>query len=205
MKLPSVETDLRRGDRDRFAGRAGGLPGPGVRRRCRAAPTGRVAARRPRPGGGLPRGTRRVPDRRARPVAAGRRRRRGDRPLQAAGGDRRRGHGRRLHGRADAPDPPPGGPEGHQARHGLPPGDRPVRGRAAGPGADGPPQHRPGPRRRHDRVRAALLRDGAGPRPADHRLLRPREPAGPASGWSCSSWSAGPCSTPTRRGSSTAT
>ena len=30
-------------------------------------------------------------------------------------------------------------------------GHRPLRGRAAGPGADGPPQHRPGVRRRHHR------------------------------------------------------
>ena len=34
-------------------------------------------------------------------------------------------------------------------------GHRPLRGRAAGPGADGPPQHRQGPRRRHHRDRAA--------------------------------------------------
>ena len=36
------------------------------------------------------------------------------------------------------------------------PGDRPVRGRAAGAGADGPPQHRPRPRRRRHRLAAAL-------------------------------------------------
>ena len=34
------------------------------------------------------------------------------------------------------------------------PGHRPLRGRAAGPGPDGPPQHRQGPRRRHHRRRA---------------------------------------------------
>ena len=34
------------------------------------------------------------------------------------------------------------------------------------------PQHRQGPRRRHHRHRPALLRDGAGDRRADHRLLR---------------------------------
>ena len=39
----------------------------------------------------------------------------------------------------------------------------------------------------------------------DHRVLRPRAALDPASGWSCSSWSARRCSTPTRRGSSTAT
>ena len=84
-------------------------------------------------------------------------------------------------------------------------GRRPVRGRAAGPGDDGPPQHRQGPRRRHHRLGPPLLRHGAGPRHPDHRVLRPRAALDPPSGWSCSSWSAGPCSTPTRRGSSTAT
>ena len=83
-------------------------------------------------------------------------------------------------------------------------GHRPVRGRAPGPGADGPPEHRPGPRRRHHRHRPPLLRHGAGPRRPDHRVLR-RGPAHPASGWSCSSRSARRSSTPTRRGSSTAT
>ena len=33
----------------------------------------------------------------------------------------------------------------------TPAGHRPLRGRAAGPGPDGPPQHRPRPRRRHHR------------------------------------------------------
>ena len=84
-------------------------------------------------------------------------------------------------------------------------GHRPVRGRAPGAGADGPSQHRQGPRRRRHRVGPALLRHGAGPRHPDHRLLRPRASSRSPSGWSCSSWSAGPCSTRTRRGSSTAT
>ncbi len=47
--------------------------------------------------------------------------------------------------------PPPGRPQDHQARHGQPPGHRPLRGRAAGAGVDGPPEHRPRPRRRHHR------------------------------------------------------
>ena len=84
-----------------------------------------------------------------------RRPRHAHRPVQAAGADRRRRHGRGLHGRADAARPPQGGPEDHQAGHGHPAGDRPLRGRAAGPGADGPPEHRQGARRRHDRQRAA--------------------------------------------------
>ena len=44
--------------------------------------------------------------------------------------------------------PPQGRPEGHQAGHGHAAGDRPLRGRAAGPGADGPSEHRQGARRR---------------------------------------------------------
>ena len=102
--------------------------------------------------------------------------RHGHRPLQAAGADRRGGHGRRLHGRADAPGPPQGGPEGHQAGHGHAAGDRPVRGRAPGPGADGPPQHRQGPRRRRHRVRA-----------------------GPTSSWSWSAASRSPTTATARR------
>ena len=45
-----------------------------------------------------------------------------------------------------------------------------------------------------------LLRHGAGPGRPDHRLLRPRAALDPRSGWSCSSWSAGPCSTPHQKG-----
>ena len=100
----------------------------------------------------------------------------GHRAVQAAGADRRRRHWRRLHGRAAGAGPPQGGPEGHQAGHGHPAGDRPLRGRAAGPGADGPPEHRQGARRRHDRHGPAVLRDGAGQGRADHRVLR-RAPA----------------------------
>ena len=58
--------------------------------------------------------------------------------------------------------------QAHQGRHGLPAGPRPLRGRAAGAGPDGPPQHRPGARRRHDRRRPAVLRHGAGQGRADH-------------------------------------
>ena len=54
-------------------------------------------------------------------------------------------------------------------------------------------------------VGPALLRDGAGPRRPDHRVLRPEQPRRRASGWNCSSRSATPCSMPTRRASSTAT
>ena len=50
-----------------------------------------------------------------------------------------------------------------------------------------------------------LLRDGAGSRRPHHRVLRRPSSSPRASGWSCSSPSARPFSTPTRRGSSTAT
>ena len=53
-----------------------------------------------------------------------------------------------------AAGPPPGRPQAHQAGHGHAAGHRPLRGRAAGPGPDGPPQHRQGARRRHHRPRA---------------------------------------------------
>ena len=85
-------------------------------------------------------------------------------------------------------------------------GAGPVRGRAAGAGPDGPPEHRQGARRRHDRRRPAVLRHGTGQGRADHRSicdharLRVR-----GSGSNCSSPSARRSSTPTRRGSSTAT
>ena len=83
---------------------------------------------------------------------------------------------------------------------------RPLRGGAAGAGADGPSEHRPGVRCRRDRDGPAVLRDGTGAtgvpiteycdeQPARHR----------GSGSSCSSRSARRSSTRTRRASSTAT
>ena len=132
-------------------------------------------------------------------------RRHGHRPLQAAGADRRGGHGRRLRRRAGPPRPPQGGAEGHQAGHGHPPGPRPLRGRAPGAGPDGPPQHRQGPRRRRHRLGPPLLRHGAGQGHPDHRLLRPgpavdRRAAGPVR-----PGLPGGAARRTRRGSSTAT
>ena len=127
------------------------------------------------------------------------------RPLQAAAADRRRRHGRRLHGRADRAGPAHGRAQDHQAGHGHAAGDRPLRGRAAGPGDDGPSEHRQGAGRRHDRQRPAVLRDGAGQGRADHQVLRRQPPAAPRSGWSCSCRSARRSSTPIRRASSTAT
>ena len=130
---------------------------------------------------------------------------RSHRPLQAAAADRRRGHGRRLHGRADRAGQAAGGAEDHQAGHGHPAGDRPLRGRAAGPGDDGPPEHRQGARRRDDRIGPALLRDGTGQGRPDHAVTATSSTSRPGSGWSCSCRSARPSSTPIRRESSTAT
>ena len=72
-----------------------------------------------------------------------------------------------------APDPPAGGPEGHQGRHGHRAGRRPVRGRAPGPGPDGPPGDCHGLRRREHAGRPPLLRDGVREGRADHDVLRP--------------------------------
>ena len=102
--------------------------------------------------------------------------------------------------------PPQGRAEGHQAGHGHAAGGRPLRGRAAGAGDHGPPEHRQGVRRRRRRDSGRpVLRDGAGQGRADHRVLRPEPPDVRDNGWNCSSRSARRCSTPTRRGSSTAT
>ena len=56
-----------------------------------------------------------------------------------------------------------------------------------------------------DRIGPALLRHGAGPRHARSPSIATASGSRSASGWSCSCSSAAPCSTPTRRGSSTAT
>ncbi len=105
-----------------------------------------------------------------------RRPRRDDRPVQAPPGHRRGWHGHRLHGRAEGPREEGRRPEGHQARHGHCPGRGPVRGRAPGPGDDGPPFHRQGARRRSHPDRPALLRHGAGQGRPHHRVLRHRPP-----------------------------
>ena len=65
------------------------------------------------------------------------------RPLQAPRTDRRGRHGHGLHGPADRTHQARGRAQNHQAGHGLQGRARPLRGRAAGPGPDGPPQHRP--------------------------------------------------------------
>ena len=57
-------------------------------------------------------------------------------------------------------------------------GAGPVRRRAAGPGPDGPPEHRPHLRRRRHPGRPAVLRHGAGQGRAAHRLLRRAAAAG---------------------------
>ena len=84
-------------------------------------------------------------------------------------------------------------------------GRRAVRGRAAGAGDDGSSQHRQGAGRGHDRDGPALFRDGTGARHPHHRLLRPEPISPPRNGSICSSRSARPSSTRTRRASSIAT
>ncbi len=101
------------------------------------------------------------------------------RPVHAARSPRRGGDGHRLPGRSDRTGPAAGGAEADQDRDGLARGAGPVRRRAAGAGPDGPPQHRPRVRRRHHGDRSTVLRDGAGERGADHRVLRPPAAFGP--------------------------
>ena len=101
--------------------------------------------------------------------------------------------------------PPPGRAEDHQAGHGHRAGHRPVRGRAAGPGADGPPQHRQGARRRRHRRRPARTSSWSWSRACRSPSTATQAGSRPDSGWSCSCRSARRSSTPTRRGSSTAT
>ena len=94
-------------------------------------------------------------------------------PYKLLRADRRRGFWRGVPGRAGAAGAAPGGSEDHQARHGHPPGDRPLRGRAAGLGDDGSSEHCQSARCRRHRERPAVLRDGAGPGRPDYRVLRP--------------------------------
>ena len=83
------------------------------------------------------------------------------------------GMGTRLDGPADGAGEAARRRQGHQGRHGQPGRAGPVRGRAPGAGADGPPEHRPGARRRHaPTVGPPLLRHGAGQGDADHQVLR---------------------------------
>ena len=85
------------------------------------------------------------------------------------------------------------------------PGRRPVRGRAPGAGADGPPQHRQGLRRRHHRHRAGPTSSWSWSRASRSPSTATRTSSLPRSGSSCSSRSARRSSTPIRKGSSTAT
>ena len=71
-------------------------------------------------------------------------RRQAHRALQVAAKDRRRGLRRGVHGRAGKARAPAGRVENHQAGHGHQECRGPVRGRAAGAGADGPSEYRPG-------------------------------------------------------------
>ena len=84
-------------------------------------------------------------------------------------------------------------------------GGRPVRGRAAGAGAHGPPEHRQGVRRRGDRPGPARTSSWSWSAACRSPSTATRPGSASGSGWSCSSRCARRCSTPTRRGSSTGT
>ena len=98
-----------------------------------------------------------------------------------------------------------GGAQGHQARHGHAAGDRPLRGRAAGAGDDGPSQHRPvldaARPRRAGRTSSWSWSKGV----SDHRVLRQAEHPETRRALELFLQVCRACSTPTRRGSSTAT
>ena len=131
--------------------------------------------------------------------------RHGHRPVQAARANRRRRHGHRLDGPADRAGQAAGRRQAHQGRDGLPASHRPLRGRAPGPGPDGPRQHRP-------RARRPARPTPAGPTSSWTSSRGCRSPgtatsttSRPGSGWNCSSRSARRSSTRIRRASSTAT
>ena len=108
------------------------------------------------------------------PAAGGARR---HRPVSPAPGARRGRHGPGLPGRAARAARPARRPQAHQARDGHPRGAGALRGRAPGPRADGPPEHRPRPGCGPRAGRPAVLRHGVRRRRAHHRLLRPPSPA----------------------------
>ena len=95
------------------------------------------------------------------------------RPVHARRGDRRGGHGLGVSGQPDRAGQAAGGAQADQDGDGFAGRAGPVRRRAAGPRADGPPQHRPHLRRRPHPGRPAVLRHGAGQGGAAHRVLRP--------------------------------
>ena len=78
--------------------------------------------------------------------------------------------------------------EDHQAGHGHAASDRPLRGRAAGPGDDGPSEHRQGARRRSttDTGRPYFVMELVKGVPITE-VLRREAPHARASGWNCSS------------------
>ena len=116
-----------------------------------------------------------------------------------------RGDGYGLPRRAAPAGPPPGGAEADQAGDGLAQRPGPLRVGAPGPGPDGAPQHRPRPRRRHDRRRPPVLRHGAGQGHPDHRVLRRPPPRPPRPAGAVPPGLLGGAARRTRRGSSTAT
>ncbi len=121
------------------------------------------------------------------------------RALPAPPAPRRGRHGRGLAGGADRAGPPPGRPQGHQGGHGHGAGRRPLRGRAPGPGAHGPPGI------------AKVFDGGTTPqgRPyfvmeyvqgrAHHRLLRPAPAEHTRAARAVHAGLRRRCSTPTRR------
>ena len=189
-----------RADRERLDGAAGGVSRRGLRRRCSSLRARSKAYCRPTPSAGdfldEPHRRRAASD----DHAADRRAAGHDhRPVQAAGTDRRR--------RAWAWSTWPSRSEPVRRRVAL---------KVIKPGMDtrqviarfeaerqalalmDHPEHRQGADARDDRSGPALLRDGAGPRRPDHRVLRSSNACRRASGWSCSSGLPGGAARPSK-------
>ena len=89
------------------------------------------------------------------------------------------GMGTRLPRGADPTGEAEGGAEADPGGDGFGGRAGAIRVGAAGAGPDGPPEHRQGVRRRHDRVRPPLLRHGAGQGDPPDDLLRRAPPRPP--------------------------
>ena len=127
------------------------------------------------------------------------------RPLQAAGEDRRRRLRRGLHGRAERAGRRQVALKVIKLGMDTQAGRRPLRGRAPGPGPDGPSEHRQGPRRRrHGDGRPYFVMELVR-RMQDHRLLRPEPPHHAPTARPLHPGLPAPSSTPIRRASSIAT
>ena len=149
---------------------AGRVPGPGVGARSSVATARRALLGPRRAGSFLAQPVLQTAD--ALPPADRRATGHGDRAVQAAATDRRRRHGRRLDGRADAAGPAQGRAQDHQAGHGHAQVIARFEAERQALALMDHPNIAKVLDARHDRHGPAVLRDGAGQGRADHRVLR---------------------------------